>query len=731
MPEYLAPGVYVEEVSFRPKSIQGVGTSTTAFVGQTRRGPLTESPEVVTSFGEFVRIYGGLADLTLADDTSVTNYMSHAVRSYFDNGGTRLYIGRVFIPAAGSDGIAQSEGIATSRAAAYRNAVESAGESAAATAAAATALAGEAGITADVATETGNAASEATAAAAAATAAVTALNDALTAVAASNGPNLATAQGTIDTQATAAETAATNAETAAADAGTAADAANDADVAAVAGANAAAAAAANVSDAIADLQEFAAGLIAVGDPLFIARMPGSGLNGSVSIFQKATPASLSSIDAAPVGTLIQGTSGTDDITFYLKTADGIDDESGTVVADPAATLGALTLQILTMNIEAADADGNTVFYEGVGFDSAHPRAIGVVLAETLTSKGESLQNPYYYSAPETFTAFHLQNVTEPRTGETAVTFTIADGNDGDPMVNESVEEDAVDVTSALELLEDIDDIAIIAAPGHSALEDEAEYRTIQGALVSHAERLKYRIAVLDTPPDLTPGEARTVKSFIDSKYAALYYPWVCVKNPLARPGQDNIPKEIILPPSGFITGIYARNDIERGVWKAPANEVVRGALRFEREINKRVQETLNPEGINCLRYFPGRGLRVWGARTTSSDLEWNYVNIRRYFIYLEHSIDRSTQWAVFEPNGERLWANIRQTIEGFLYNEWVSGALLGSTPEEAYFVICDRSTMTQADLDAGRLICEIGVAAVKPAEFVIFRIGQKTADARS
>lgn len=180
-----------------------------------------------------------------------------------------------------------------------------------------------------------------------------------------------------------------------------------------------------------------------------------------------------------------------------------------------------------------------------------------------------------------------------------------------------------------------------------------------------------------------------------------------------------------------MTGIYARNDAERGVWKAPANEVVRGALRFEREVNQRQQEVLNPEGINCLRYFFGRGNRVWGARTVSSDPEWKYVNVRRYFIYLERSIDRSTQWAVFEPNGERLWANVRETVSAFLYNEWRSGALLGTSPEEAFFVRCDRSTMTQDDLDNGRLICEIGVAVLKPAEFVIFRIGQKTADARA
>jgi phage tail sheath protein FI len=178
-----------------------------------------------------------------------------------------------------------------------------------------------------------------------------------------------------------------------------------------------------------------------------------------------------------------------------------------------------------------------------------------------------------------------------------------------------------------------------------------------------------------------------------------------------------------------MAGIYARSDIERGVHKAPANETVRGVLGFTRNVGKGEQDVLNPEGINCLRFFEGRGYRVWGARTISSDPEWVYVNVRRLFIFLEHSIDRSTQWAVFEPNNEELWLKIRLTIESFLYDVWRTGALLGSKPEDAYFVRCDRSTMSQGDLDNGRLICLIGVAPTKPAEFVIFRIGQWTADA--
>lgn len=296
--------------------------------------------------------------------------------------------------------------------------------------------------------------------------------------------------------------------------------------------------------------------------------------------------------------------------------------------------------------------------------------------------------------------------------------------------NDSAEPGIAAYNAALALLEPIAEISIIAAPGHSALA-AASFAAVQQALIAHAEKMRYRIAVLDTPAAQTVDQARQTRAKINSSYAALYYPWVVIANPLAQAGNTSLPREILLPPSGFVCGIYARTDIERGVWKAPANEVVRGALRFERDLTKENQDRLNPEGVNCLRFLPDRGNLLWGARTASADPEWKYVNVRRYFIYLEHSIEQGTQWVVFEPNGEPLWAKVRETINNFLYNEWRNGALLGSRPEDAYFVRCDRSTMTQSDLDNGRLICEIGVAPVKPAEFILLRIGQKTADARS
>jgi hypothetical protein len=281
--------------------------------------------------------------------------------------------------------------------------------------------------------------------------------------------------------------------------------------------------------------------------------------------------------------------------------------------------------------------------------------------------------------------------------------------------------------TGLKALEDMEDISIVAAPGAmfgymNGYRSDAQQ--IVSSLIGHAENMKYRIAVLESGDGQSIADVREMRARYDSKYAALYYPWVRVLDPVTR-------DEIHLPPSGFVAGIYARNDIDRAVYKAPANEVVRSAIGFQAMLNKAQQEVLNPEGVNCFRFFEGRGFRLWGARTISSDPEWKYVNVRRYFAYLEHSIDRGTQWAVFEPNGEALWANVRETISDFLYNEWKNGALLGSDPKTAYFVRCDRSTMTQNDLDNGRLICKIGVAALKPAEFVIFQIGQWTGDRKA
>ena len=287
-----------------------------------------------------------------------------------------------------------------------------------------------------------------------------------------------------------------------------------------------------------------------------------------------------------------------------------------------------------------------------------------------------------------------------------------------------------DYAAALATLQPLEDLSTLAAPGCTVrwAIDQAACQDIQAQLLAFAQEPgTFRFAVLDPPPGLSPGEVRTFRGGLDSSHAALYYPWVTVANPLAR-GSSRQPPTVAVPPSGFLCGIYAGSDLQQGVFKAPANVPLLGALGPEVALSKEQQDLLNPEGINCLRAFEGRGFLVWGARTLASDPQWKYLNVRRYFNYLEGSIARSTQWAVFEPNDEALWVNLRRIIDAFLYNEWRNGALMGAKPDEAYFVRCDRSTMTQSDLDNGRLVCLIGVAPLKPAEFVIFRIGQWMAD---
>ncbi len=207
----------------------------------------------------------------------------------------------------------------------------------------------------------------------------------------------------------------------------------------------------------------------------------------------------------------------------------------------------------------------------------------------------------------------------------------------------------------------------------------------------------------------------------DSDYAAMYHPWLEVFDPLDK-------RNIFMPPSGAMAGIYARSDTERGVFKAPANEVVRGAVGLSSLYGKGEQDILNPKGVNLIRTFTGQGIRVWGARTASSNSLWKYVNVRRLFIFLEESIKANTNWVVFEPNDEQLWTRVKRTIEVFLTGVWRSGALAGSSQGEAFFVDIGRTTMSEDDIQNGRLICVIGVAPVKPAEFVIFRIAQKTSE---
>ena len=260
------------------------------------------------------------------------------------------------------------------------------------------------------------------------------------------------------------------------------------------------------------------------------------------------------------------------------------------------------------------------------------------------------------------------------------------------------------------------DVNIIAVPGVTSPD-------VQLSLVSHCEKLASRFAVLDVPMTAkTVPDILQHRDIVDSDYCAMYHPWIKVFDPLDK-------KDTFIPPSGSVMGIFARSDSNRGVHKAPANEVLANCTGLYANYNVIEQDLLNPKGVNLIRKFPGAGIRVWGARTASSKPLWKYVNVRRLFIYIEESIKANTNWVVFEPNDVALWSRVKRTVEIFLEGIWRTGALVGASPSEAFFVDVGPNTMSKDDIDNGRLICTIGVAPVKPAEFVIFRITQKTEEA--
>lgn len=294
-----------------------------------------------------------------------------------------------------------------------------------------------------------------------------------------------------------------------------------------------------------------------------------------------------------------------------------------------------------------------------------------------------------------------------------------------PLTPKEIIGDAADRTG-LGGLEALDDIRLVLCPdlmaGYDGSEDaKSRVKAVQAAIIAHCERLKYRFAILDTPPGLNAQQAREWYDYLnfDTSYAALYYPWLEVTDLAGGAGNTKF-----VPPSGHVVGIYNRSDAERGVHKAPANEIIANAVNVEFHLSRAEQDTLNPVGVNCIRAFPGRGIRVWGARTLSKNGAWRYANIRRLFIMVEASMDGGLQWVVFEPNDSTLWAKVRRDVVSFLRVVWHSGALFGSTPEQAFYVKCDEELNPPEIRDLGQLIIEVGLAPVKPAEFVIFRITQ-------
>ena len=648
MPEFLAPGVYVEETPFRGKSIEGVSTTTTGFIGPCRYGPVTEPSEVITSLAEFERRYAGGAKLEFSETGGVLdaakpldNFLWHGVRAFFEEGGKRLHVARVFRPLAGK-----------------------------------------------------------------------------------YPPDFRRRM----------------------------DLKHD------------------PSDPLwADGHASAA----FGGVLFRSRYPGKAGNLIVRVTASAGPNILGSKSEPKEGDIVLVMRGTSPATtgdLRIANYDAVKQEWRFRGGGSNRLLSELDLKVrpepdegdsihvltLSVQVQSEDRKHNLGIWSGLSFDPKLDHTDGrhsafALFRESPATISEARNLPLVLTAPGgtdaidtllamfpdllTVTDEHRRGLGSNNTLARKLAagvqeeFPLLGGNDGiRPGAGEyqGTESAERSFRTGLKQFEVLEDISIVAAPGSTA--DYKHYfneaNSIFDHLIAHATLMRYRIAILDCPPGQSVAGVRKVRAKLESAYAAFYYPWVTVLDPVTR-------RKLDLPPSGFVAGIYVRNDMSRGVHKAPANEIVNLAIGLEQTLNKEQQDVLNPEGINCFRFFEGRGFRLWGARTISSDPEWKYVNLRRYFAYLERSIDKGTHWAVFEPNGDALWASIRRAIESFLLNEFQSGALLGAKPAQAYFVRCDRSTITQDDLDNGRLIVLIGVAPLKPAEFVIFRIGQWTADRKT
>lgn len=354
-------------------------------------------------------------------------------------------------------------------------------------------------------------------------------------------------------------------------------------------------------------------------------------------------------------------------------------------------------------------DDQAELYENVSFNIETPNYItkklaksDIVEAEYVAEEDGQIISPFEMLAGE---------------GQAYTTVSLQNGSNGS-VANISADvfvgtDNGAGRRTGIQAFLDNDTVSIMGVPGVTD-------PNVQLMLVAHCENQASRFAVLDIPREAKKiDDIMAHRDIFDSNYAALYHPWLEIFDPLDK-------KNIAIPPSGSIAGIYARSDNTRGVHKAPANEVVRACVGLDCQFNKGEQDILNPKGVNLIRSFPGQGIRVWGARTATSDPSWKYVNVRRLFIFIEESIKANTNWAVFEPNDEVLWTRVKRTIDVFLTGLWRNGYLAGNSAAEAFFVDIGRSTMSQDDIDNGRLVCVIGVAPVKPAEFVIFRLTQKT-----
>lgn len=672
MPEYLSPGVYIEEISGL-EPIEGVSTSTTGFVGMTVRGPTSGPPTLVTSFPEFTRVFGDfIADSATFHDY---RYLPYAVKGFFDNLGQRAYIVRV---------LGQNSAVATDAAAALgeiRTRLVSDVQS--------NVIVPNPTPTIRVASTHGID-----------TTAQITLQQSKNGITTSDGPynilsyNDATGDVKLNTPLN------------------------------------------NSYEANYTTVQLTVGVAAVTKFRVSAKEPGAwGNNIGVQIrassrvtAQRADNNNLAALNTVLlgstanfyVGAIVEFNTGSKKqwrkVTSIVGNSIVVDTPFAAATdlnVDGGAQAGFTLTTASTCEFDlTASWNGVVEQFRSLTMDSTTPNYYGTILANqsallvmTVGATSDNGNTPFILPSPPD-----------------GLNLTLTGGSDGNnpPTANDYIGTDnGPGNRTGIQSLADREDISIVAVPG-------VTLQPVQSALITQCETLKYRFAILDPTPhsgDTAPtlDDIQNQRDQFDTKYAAIYYPRVKVYDPLTD-------SDIAIPPSGHMAGIYARVDDTRGVWKAPANEVIGGIDSIEIKLSKGDQDILNPEPNNIcvLRDFEaqGRGLRVYGARCITSFTEWKYINVRRLFIFLEASLDLGTQWAVFEPNDERLWNRLIQSVSNFLTTIWREGGLMGSKPEEAFFVKCGYDTMSQDDIDNGRLIMVVGVAPVFPAEFVIIRIGQ-------
>jgi phage tail sheath protein FI len=699
VPEYLHPGVYIEETSYRGKPIEGVSTSTAGLVGRTTKGP-EGVPTLITSFAEFRRQFG--EPVAIVGTANPGDYLGHAVRAFFENGGRRAYIVRT-LPADAATAFTTLPAGLVWHVAATR--VLRPGQTV-------IPLVSTRGIR--VGDELrlfvrGPAGWGTQASAHRAVAAVDLVRNEITVAALTAADFWPTATAADSVNADAAfwlPAGAGPTFTAVPPAGAGPSfralhrgaGGNDISVQI------------RAADRPAVAIRTAAG--AATDVLEVASTGGFYTGAIVEITRGGGARDYQTVRSVDPGNrriqLGGNTGGAVATTDFIRTL-----EIDVLVYEKGALRESFTG--LTWNPATDTASFARNYVSRINDSTTGSRLVRVVTTVELPFPPPPAVS---LGAPQPPVAT-LTAAGQPVTPD-GFPVALTTGSDGSMPLSST---DLIGVDNGpgrrtgIEALRERTDISLVAVPG-------VFERSVQSALLTHCELLKYRFAVLDGLNSSDVSAIQAHRNGYDSRYGGYYTPWLETMD-LATG------RTMLVPPSGHVLGICARVDSERGVHKAPANEVVRGITGISLRFGDGEQDVLNPAGVNLIREFEGRGIRVWGGRCTTSDSEWKYVNVRRLFIFLEHSIDRGTQWVVFEPNSEALWQRVVETIESFLFGVWKSGALMGTTPEQAYFVRCDRTTMTQDDIDNGRLVCLIGVAPAYPAEFVIFRIGQFTASSNA